>query len=231
MNMVPRPEALAASDSQCAHCGLPSFGARFCCPGCQAAFGVSEGLGLGGYYARRLLDPAQRALKPELAQRADLTRHIVTAEDGTHTLALAVDGLQCGACVWLIESVLAREPDLITGRVNMTSRRLKLAWRGEAARAQHFCALIEQLGYRLIPFDPACLSAASDQTGRELMRALAVAGFAASNVMLLSNPNIHGIRASFELDPGNAELVELRLRIMRDQLPVTETWLYRWTSS
>jgi glucans biosynthesis protein len=52
-----------------------------------------------------------------------------------------------------------------------------------------------------------------------------------SNPMLLSNPTIHGIRASFELDPNNAELVELRLRVMRDLQPVTETWLYRWTAS
>ncbi len=52
-----------------------------------------------------------------------------------------------------------------------------------------------------------------------------------SNVMLVSNPTIHGMRASFELDPASADLVELRLRIMRDARPVTETWLYRWTAS
>jgi glucans biosynthesis protein len=52
-----------------------------------------------------------------------------------------------------------------------------------------------------------------------------------SNMMLVSNPAIHGLRASFEIDPNNAELIELRLRIMRDNHPVTETWLYRWTAS
>lgn len=52
-----------------------------------------------------------------------------------------------------------------------------------------------------------------------------------SNLMLLSNPTIHGLRASFELDPNNADLVELRLRILRNLQPVTETWLYRWTAS
>jgi glucans biosynthesis protein len=52
-----------------------------------------------------------------------------------------------------------------------------------------------------------------------------------SNLMLLSNPGMHGFRASFELDPANADLVELRLRVMRNLQPVTETWLYRWTAS
>jgi len=52
-----------------------------------------------------------------------------------------------------------------------------------------------------------------------------------SNATLISNSALHGLRASFEIDPRNADLIELRLRIMRGDRPVTETWLYRWTSS
>jgi glucans biosynthesis protein len=52
-----------------------------------------------------------------------------------------------------------------------------------------------------------------------------------SNVALLPNVTIHGVRASFELDTANADLIELRLRVMRADHPVTETWLYRWTAS
>jgi periplasmic glucans biosynthesis protein len=52
-----------------------------------------------------------------------------------------------------------------------------------------------------------------------------------SNATLMSNSALHGLRASFEIDPRDAELIEMRLRIMRGDHPVTETWLYRWTSS
>ena len=51
-----------------------------------------------------------------------------------------------------------------------------------------------------------------------------------SNRSLVSNAALHGLRASFEVDPNNADLIEMRLRIMRGDHPVTETWLYRWTS-
>lgn len=176
-----------AGDTACAHCGLPTTpGRRFCCPGCAAAFATIEGLGLGRYYASRVLDPAQRAPRPDAAERWDLGRHIVANQDGTHALSLSVDGLQCGACVWLIEQVLAREPDVTQGRINMTTRRLRLAWRGDAARAEALVARIEALGYRLIPFDASVLGQARDATGVALLRALAVAGFAAGNVMLIS---------------------------------------------
>jgi len=54
---------------------------------------------------------------------------------------------------------------------------------------------------------------------------------AISNSSLVSNRELHGLRASFEIDPKDADLIELRLRVMRGDTPVTETWLYRWTSS
>jgi Cu2+-exporting ATPase len=185
----------------CAHCGLPApAGQRFCCPGCAAAYDTIQELGLGRYYEQRLLDPAIRAPRPDNAERWDLAHHIVTEPDGTRSLTLALDGLQCGACVWLIEQVLAREPGLLTGRVNMTSRRLRLAWRGEPGEAERFVAAVERLGYRLVPYDAAALAAADDRTGRALLRALAVAGFASANVMI----NSAAIWAGFDQGMGPA---------------------------
>ncbi len=37
-------------------------------------------------------------------------------------------------------------------------------------------------------------------------------------------------RISFELAPGNATLVELTARLMGADAPISEVWLYRWTS-
>ena len=183
----------------CAHCGQPLQGdrdgphdsragqgtSRFCCPGCAAAAHSIAAMGLGRYYAERVLDPAARPPRPEAAERWDLARYIASIGPH-HELSLAVDGLQCGACVWLIEHALALNPALTAGRVNMTTRRLRLAWNGAASQAETFVAIVERLGYRLIPFNPAALDAAADRTGTRLVRALAVAGFAAANVMLAS---------------------------------------------
>jgi glucans biosynthesis protein len=52
-----------------------------------------------------------------------------------------------------------------------------------------------------------------------------------SNASLMSNGAIHGLRASFEIDPNDADLIELRLRVMRGDKPASETWLYRWTAT
>ena len=60
---------------------------------------------------------------------------------------------------------------------------------------------------------------------------LSASAGAISNSTLVSNGELHGLRASFEIDPKDADVIEMRLRVMRGDTPVSETWLYRWTSS
>jgi P-type Cu2+ transporter len=199
----------ARAETGCAHCGLPTApGQRFCCAGCAAAFDTIHKLGLGSFYQRCI---AERPPKPEPTDRPELTRFIAARPDGGNELVLAIDGLRCGACVWLIESILGREPTVITGRVNMTTRRLKLVWRGPAAEAERLVERIESLGYRLVPFDPAALAAARDETDRALIRALAVAGFAAINVMLMSIGIWAGDAAGLldDMGPATRDLLHL----------------------
>lgn len=52
-----------------------------------------------------------------------------------------------------------------------------------------------------------------------------------SNLVLQPNRLTKGIRASFELSPGDSTVAELRMRVLKNDRPVTETWLYRWTAS
>ncbi|HEX7114447.1 MAG TPA: glucan biosynthesis protein G [Steroidobacter sp.] len=71
-------------------------------------------------------------------------------------------------------------------------------------------------------------------TGRSLEGLKMDAGTSAGkivNPVLHANPLTKGVRASFELDPGNSDVAELRLRLLKDEQPITETWLYRWTAS
>jgi Cu2+-exporting ATPase len=180
----------AAAPAACAHCGqaLPAGAdARFCCAGCATAYAIVQDLGLGQFYARRAAAAGARALRPD-AQEAerDYAAHVRTDGAGRSVLHLMVDGVSCAACVWLIESVLAQEAGLVEGRLNMTTRRLAIRWDGPAAEANRYARRVAALGFRLVPYDPGRLVVAADRAERELLKAMAVAGFAAGNIMLLS---------------------------------------------
>jgi Cu2+-exporting ATPase len=177
---------------QCLHCGSEvgtssAGGAEFCCRGCQAAFTLIGGMGLDQYYRRRSFDPEQRPLRPDdEAGPIDYAAHSRNGDDGLASLHLMVEGMHCAACVWLIESLLAKQPGVVAARLNMTTRRLVVRWRPDLGSANDILAPLIGIGYRLQPFDPSRLGRESETVEKELLRAMAVAGFAAGNVMLFS---------------------------------------------
>lgn len=183
-------------DHVCRHCGSPipddsPGGEDFCCRGCKAAYELVNGLGLSSYYQRRCIDPDVKPLRPdEHEEEIDLSAHVIDDEHGLHTLHLMVEGVHCAACVWLIETVLGRQPGVHHARVNMTTRRLVLTWGaledGTVPDPSSLIEPVQMIGYRLVPYDPQALGNATAAHEKELLRGMAVAGFAASNIMLLS---------------------------------------------
>ncbi len=174
---------------QCRHCGAsldPDQAGPFCGEGCARAYGLIEEAGLSGFYDRFARDPAARPLRPEERPARDFSLNVTRRDDGTASLDLMVDGLHCAACGWLIEILLGRQADVVSARINHSTRRLRLVWQGGAEQGGALVRLIEALGFRLTPFDPARLDAEVNAELRDLLRCLAVAGFAAANVMLLS---------------------------------------------
>ena len=118
--------------------------------------------------------------------RRDFSAHARLGADGTRSLELIVEGVHCGGCVRRIESALSGEADVSRARVNLSTRRLSLGWSGGAARANDLAARVAGLGFSVAPYDPGELDESDALAEKELLRALAVAGFAAGNVMLLS---------------------------------------------
>jgi Cu2+-exporting ATPase len=197
-------DATRAADITCAHCGRDTpGGARFCCTGCEAAFRLIGELGLDAYYDRRRMMGATG--RPAADAEAIAVTPFVRQEPGLCRLDLLVDGLECGACAWLIEAALAREPALAHARVNLSQRRLGLSWRGAPELGERLAGRVRALGYAVAPFDVERLSATVDAEERALLRALAVAGFAAANVMLLSVSVWSG--AVGEMGPATRDLL------------------------
>ena len=183
----PRAPEQPTVTAACRHCGAPMArgGGDFCCSGCAGAYAFIRELGLERYYAGRSFDPGARLPRPPEEPAGDAALYAAAAGDGTASLTLLLDGLHCAACVWLIEQALRRDPAVTIARVNLTTRRLFLRWVGEPDVATRLMRTVERLGYRAIPYDAARESGSSEEE-RALLRALAVAGFAAANVMLLS---------------------------------------------
>ena len=99
---------------------------------------------------------------------------------------LAVEGVGCAGCIRKIENGLKELPGITEARLNFTNRRLAVGWRDKALNAAEVIDAIDRIGYRAHPFEAGRAESDEARQARWLMRCLAVAGFAAMNIMLLS---------------------------------------------
>lgn len=102
--------------------------------------------------------------------------------DDLHQTDLSVPTVHCGACIQTIETALGKLDHVEAARVNLSTRRVSIRWRGD--EVPPFVAALGRLGYQAHLFEADTES--KDKTLSELIRAVAVAGFAAGNIMLLS---------------------------------------------
>ncbi len=102
--------------------------------------------------------------------------------EGLMQTDLAVPNMHCGACIRAVEGGLARLPGVEQARVNLSTRRVAVKWR--AGTVPPLIETLATLGYPAHLFDTEADK--GDPELSRLIRALAVAGFAAMNIMLLS---------------------------------------------
>lgn len=105
----------------CLHCGLELTEDRsqdFCCSGCKLVYQLIQQSGLEKYY--QLKDKRTRPLFDYLLQRKnyDWIENLPGSSEGK--VSLQVEGLQCAACVWLIQNLAKNHgPNQIQIDVNL----------------------------------------------------------------------------------------------------------------
>jgi P-type Cu2+ transporter len=95
---------------------------------------------------------------------------------------LNVPQVHCGVCIHTIESALGELDGVEHARVNLSAKRVTIRWRGD--RLPPLVETLSRLGYTANLGDDRADE--EDDALAELIRAVAVSGFAAGNIMLLS---------------------------------------------
>ncbi|RYD98372.1 MAG: heavy metal translocating P-type ATPase, partial [Sphingomonadales bacterium] len=108
--------------------------------------------------------------------------------NGSRTLELGVPAAYCGACITKIESALRQRPEVEKARLNLSTNRVSITFRdevdGRRSDPAAFVSTIAGQGYQAHLFQD--MAEANDALRNKLLIAVAVAGFAATNIMLLS---------------------------------------------
>jgi P-type Cu2+ transporter len=121
-----------------------------------------------------------------MAEALDLSKFVERSDSGNAHMMLAVEGVGCAGCIRKIETGLKKLPGIVDARLNFTQHRLAVEWRDAEIDAARIIEALKTLGYGAYPFAPELVEADEVRQAKWLLKCLAVAGFAAMNVMLLS---------------------------------------------
>jgi P-type Cu2+ transporter len=103
----------------------------------------------------------------------------------SNTLVLAVDEMHCGACLRSVERAAMRVPGVDSARASLAAKRVTVTYDPGRAGEVDVIAALDRIGFTAAPIETAKQDR-GDARQKYLLRRVAVAGFAAMNIMLLS---------------------------------------------
>lgn len=118
---------------------------------------------------------------------------------------LLVDGLRCGACVWLLEQTLLREPGVVDVRVQLAGERVHVRWDPELTLLSGLLAATARVGYTARPFAAHEREQQIRRTSKALFRRLFIAALAMMQVMMYAFPSY--IAAPGDIEAGHESLL------------------------
>ena len=110
----------------------------------------------------------------------------VRTRNGEHSLDVLVRGAKCGGCLSKIEGGIRALQGVKDVRMNLTTGRLRVSWTDGDFNPSAVLSTLTSLGYGATPYDADEAGSRSSRQEKRLLAALAVAGFAMANIMLLS---------------------------------------------
>lgn len=183
----------------CEHCGTrfsPVKAAeRFCCSGCEYVYRIIHDESLERFYDLR--GNVSRPVGSSVFENTDypwLAALVEMSESKGEiaSLSLALEGISCVGCVWLIDRVFSEAKGGVSCRVNVQYGTIELEWEPGVFDVLGFVCRIKQFGYRVCPARET-----GESESRKVVWKLGLAGAFALNGMLYALPGYLGMEADF----------------------------------
>ena len=189
-------------DTSCYHCGLPvtapgqfadvSAGQHreFCCSGCLAVASFIESGGMNRYYSLRDA-PGNKpeesgSIQFEVYDNPALQKTWVIQKEESAEGELLVEGINCSACIWLIESWLSQLPGVQSAEVNYGTHKLHLSWDPERIQPSRILKEIHNIGYGARPYSREAHHRSLDQQRSSLLKRVGVSAALGMQIMIIS---------------------------------------------
>ncbi|MDR2905139.1 MAG: heavy metal translocating P-type ATPase [Helicobacteraceae bacterium] len=201
---------------RCDHCGLDipenalikEDNHNFCCKGCAGVFRLLNDMKLEKFYelkGEQKLNRAQEINKSAAMFDSDAfaKRFIARKENNLCEMSLALEGVHCAACVWLIERVVNKLDGAIETDINFTTNKAKILFDENVLKPSEIVSAIRSIGYDAAAYDPKIAETNAKAERKEYYTRLIVALFAMMNTMWLAVARYLGLFSGMDENLAN----------------------------
>jgi len=189
------------TENQCYHCGdscngdpIIHQGKEFCCDGCISVFSILNNNDLCDYYSlneRPGVKSRNVNWKEKfsfLDKEAIANSIIQFSNEDIIQATFNVPSMHCSSCLWLLENIKELNDSIVSSRVDFIKKEVFIVWDPSLSLRQ-LVELLSSIGYE--PFFELDESKGNGKPKPKKKRILelAVAGFAFSNIMMISLPD------------------------------------------
>jgi Cu2+-exporting ATPase len=170
---------------------MGGVGLQFCCAGCRAVYETVQSCGLGTYYKLRdaaALTPAKPGQSRFDAFDSEAFGNLYVGEqaDGRRSADLFLEGVTCGACIWLVEKLPAVLEGVVEARLSLRRSTVRVTWDPARVRLSQVARTLDGFGYAPHPAKGASRETMYRKELRDRLVKLGVAGALMGNLMLLA---------------------------------------------
>ncbi len=193
---------MATHAEQCYHCGLANPAKPYtvriaghvqqvCCQGCAAVAQIIAGNGLDAVYQQRTAyQPSlNQAQKPQTfawhKEQGAETKYTQLVNGVQRECHLLIEGLSCGACVWLCEQSLQGLKGVESLNISFESHRLHVVY-NELSSLAAIVEHISALGYTLKPYEHQAQTHYFVEKQRQLLLRIGVSGLSMMLIVAFS---------------------------------------------
>lgn len=188
---------------ECTHCGLPvprglieqGREIQFCCGGCAGAYELIHSSGLESFYQMATNNREEMTLKnrhkdadrfTEFDSQIFLDKFVQYLSPEESQVQLALDGIHCGACIWLIEKLPSILPGVLDAQVNWSRGTVKVRWQSNNLPLSSIAQTLASLGYLPHPIRENERELRFRLENRKHLTQIGIAAALAGNNMIIS---------------------------------------------
>jgi Cu2+-exporting ATPase len=190
----------------CFHCGEPipdhlnliveinNQAEAMCCYGCEAVAKQLVEFGLTDYYRHRTRLPKKpESLVPENLKKLSAFNNsqiqaafVINNDNSSKEANLIIEGISCPACVWLIESRLAKLKGVKQVSINYSTQRCRVNWQEDEIHLSDILGAVTQLGYNALPYNRKQRELVYENERKSQLLRLGIAGLFGMQVMMIA---------------------------------------------